>query len=1462
MNVHELPTVLHQGAPADASLTPEQRLRQQAGLADLAFGSGEISATRLTSTQHLAFLPPEELALDLDDPQQRELGDYTLLEKLGQGGMGVVYRARQNSLDREVALKLLAAGPWASRDFIERFRREAQSAARMEHPNIVGIFEIGRHDELNFFSMRLVRGPSLAHRLADDGPMAPRAAAQLLRTVAEAVDYAHRLGVLHLDLKPGNVLIDESGVPLVADFGLARRMDESLGHESDEVSGTPSYMAPEQAQLKSHRLSAATDIYGLGAIAYELLSGRPPFLGVTPHETLLRVVMHEAAPLRSVRHDVPADLEAIVAKCLAKEPDKRYPSARALADDLSRFLDGRAVSVRSPRWPERLRRWALRDPKLAIAASAMLATLVVGVVTSSLQWRRAESNAAASRELLWEGRREAALRLERDGQGRAAMAQLLANIDEGERHGADEGAALDRLRLGLLEAGGVAPIDAMALDGANPFSLAISPDGRRLAIAFADLSLRWYDTATLAEQGRASLADRRTSDGQRRTPMLLRFVGNDRLRVTLEWYSNLAQPNEGDSWLVDLRDGAITDPPQAFAEFADATYSSDGRLAVLRNTNRQAQLWQVAPWKPLSALDEAEVDFLPMLVDPRGRFVLDLGLAMRQVTVRAVPSLEVQRRFSLGYDVGVSAWALSGDGDTLALGDFEGRLFLVDTRDWNVRALPATRGRELTWIAFSEDDAWVAAVGFDGMVQAFDARSGDVLVSGRMQAEFPPRRLDISRAQRLLVVAGAGQVAMWRLPLAGLRAVPARRIGLEPAPHGLAGPFATAWSFATGLLATAGMDGQVRLYRMPASPLLAATNARQRMEGPIPGAARLVDTEWNHVRTIGADGGDASPWRALAQPPGFATVLGGGRLVATIGPTLQVFDAATLAPLGAALPLPSTPQRMLASPDGMRVLLAFAVTEGQGLEERLLAFDVAAARALPGEARVAGPLAHLAWSADGARVLAVGPADGATTVLAADGLGTIARYEHDPFEPVKRAAFAADAAGVWMVTRAADPRFGGDALLHWNPVSADEPAATPLPKTRPLAVHATRAGVFVAGVDRDWWWAAGADAPHPVPRQSNDEPLAAVVASPDGQLVARAYRREVQLHDGRTGEAVGLPLPTGTQALDFIDQVGFADDGRQLRVRTHFNHWVAWSVAAQARPVGGLALQLERAGLEQEDQGALRMPGRDERAALRARDPGAWLEPQARPVVPVAGRASDGSPVPPRAAGTAPHLVPLDTAYSNGPDAVRNTFYSILPSIRPMPVGVQRFGGVDFDVRGMVQLGVVRGRGTIAAPHGVQPSLGWGQLDSRLECLPVAVGRVAAVHLLVLPSLRTPAVSGTPLAVVKLRYADGSEAQLPLRTGVELPGYRGEDQHVPQAFVTYTGFGMFGMDPTVLSTPRLANPHPGRDLRCIDVATVDYGAPLLLLGLTLEPPAPARPAVSPGQVGSPDPPPTPPGSPP
>ena len=364
-------------------------------IADFAFGS----QTFTHGSRPLAWLSPDEMDIDLADEKQRRFGDYELLERIGQGGMGVVYRARQHGLERDVAVKLLAAGPWASDEFVARFRREARHAARMQHPNIVEIYEFGHRDGLNFFSMRLVEGPSLAQRLAANGPMPERDAAKCARLLAEAMDYAHRLDVLHLDLKPANVLMSHSGEPLIADFGLARRVDAGTGGGNEEISGTPSYMAPEQAMQQSHPLTASTDIYGLGAILYEMLTGRPPFRGPDAQSTLDSVLHEQPASPRSLRAGLSPDLEAICLRCLEKQPSDRFATARELADDLQRFVDGHAVTARPLNSMQRIARWTRREPQLAAAVGVALLALGLGGAATAYSWREAKQAKAGAEEL-------------------------------------------------------------------------------------------------------------------------------------------------------------------------------------------------------------------------------------------------------------------------------------------------------------------------------------------------------------------------------------------------------------------------------------------------------------------------------------------------------------------------------------------------------------------------------------------------------------------------------------------------------------------------------------------------------------------------------------------------------------------------------------------------------------------------------------------------------------------------------------------------------------------------------------------------------------------------------------------------------------------------------------------------------------------------------------------------------
>jgi serine/threonine protein kinase len=308
---------------------------------------------------------------------QPEVPGYEILEELGRGGMGVVYKARQVGLNRLVALKMILAAEHAGPQELARFRTEAEAVARLQHPHIVHIYEVGNQGGRPFFSLEFVEGGSLARHL-DGTPQQPRHAAQLIRTLADAIHVAHQRGIVHRDLKPGNVLLTADGFPKITDFGLAKRLvvDEqaaaagspperapgtplqpALGTltQSGAIIGTPSYMAPEQAGAKK-TIGPAADVYALGAILYELLTGRPPFKAETSLDTLLQVMEREPAPVRLLNPKVDRDLETICLKCLEKDTRHRYASAKALADDLGRYLNGEAINARSFNMLDRLTR--------------------------------------------------------------------------------------------------------------------------------------------------------------------------------------------------------------------------------------------------------------------------------------------------------------------------------------------------------------------------------------------------------------------------------------------------------------------------------------------------------------------------------------------------------------------------------------------------------------------------------------------------------------------------------------------------------------------------------------------------------------------------------------------------------------------------------------------------------------------------------------------------------------------------------------------------------------------------------------------------------------------------------------------------------------------------------------------------------------------------------------------------
>jgi serine/threonine protein kinase/tetratricopeptide (TPR) repeat protein len=399
---------------------PQRPDEHAASLTTPAAPAGEPRDTSVTAT--LTHVPADHAATRTGPmlgapPAHGPVGavpGYVILEELGHGGMGVVYKARHVALDRVVALKMILLGAHARPIDLERFRAEGTAVARLQHPNIVQIHEVGEADGLPYFSLEFCAGGSLAKKIARD-PQDPRYAATVVEALARVMQYAHERGIIHRDLKPSNVLLADDGTPKVTDFGLAKRFNDDSGRTATgQVLGTPSYMAPEQAAGESSKVGPATDVYALGATLYDLLTGRPPFSGTSMLDTLEMVRTREPVPPGSLTGHLPRDLETVCLKCLQKDPAKRYASAADLADDLRRFLDGKPILARPVGSVERAWRWAKRNPWVAGLGSAVALLLVtVAIITSTLSFSLAAKNKEA----------EANARQARDAERAAILAQ-------------------------------------------------------------------------------------------------------------------------------------------------------------------------------------------------------------------------------------------------------------------------------------------------------------------------------------------------------------------------------------------------------------------------------------------------------------------------------------------------------------------------------------------------------------------------------------------------------------------------------------------------------------------------------------------------------------------------------------------------------------------------------------------------------------------------------------------------------------------------------------------------------------------------------------------------------------------------------------------------------------------------------------------------------------------------------
>jgi WD40 repeat protein/serine/threonine protein kinase len=644
------------------------------------------------------------------------LSEYELLGEIARGGMGVVYKARHRKLNRVVALKVHRAGPLASADEAQRLQVEAEAAAKLDHPHIVPIYEVGQMGGLPYISMAFVEGRSLAKHVAEQ-PLAPREAAGLMRQVADAVAYAHSQGVIHRDLKPSNILLDPAGQPRVTDFGLAKRADaDSSLTQAGQVMGTPSYMPPEQAEGKNEQVGPLSDVYSLGATLYCLVTGRPPFQSASVVETLKQVVEQEPAAPRFLNPSVDRDLDTICLKCLQKRPEKRYSSATALTEDLQRYLDKRPIHARPVGQIEKLDRWCRRNPYIAVLLAGIVGVFLLAFAAVSWSYFQAEKarKVAEQREKdeRWERYRSniaaaaAALQLQNSGAARTALDEAPKehrNWEWNHLHSQLDGATF-----------------VLPAPGESYRSHALSPTGQQVAVCGANQNeVYLYNVADgkleAVLRGHTSPA---TSVVYRHDGKQLATAGDDQtIRL---WEPATGKP-------IDVLKPEIA--PAELDRNTVVAYSPDGSRMVsyVRKGSGTCRLWDPVAGKEIALLGKRQVGDRPIAFCPDGKRVA-VGSGEE---VHLFDAITGRNLASLGpHPKKVSCLVCSSDGKRIATGTDGGEAVHLWNGE-NGREIALLKGHtaEVKGLVFSPDGSRLVTESMypDNTARLWNAIDGQML---------------------------------------------------------------------------------------------------------------------------------------------------------------------------------------------------------------------------------------------------------------------------------------------------------------------------------------------------------------------------------------------------------------------------------------------------------------------------------------------------------------------------------------------------------------------------------------------------------------------------------------------------------------------------------------------------------------------------------------------------------------